>query len=276
MGVLDARIRGGDGGEDGDAAVGVGGGEIGDLKDLVRGVGGNVVGIRRNGRRRAGHFDDDAFLGRRGSASIRFGFGAGGSPQGFGDGNVAGFGGGADQAAGPIHEKKQQGGFDAKDGGGKEDSGGLEKAMALAEALVRGDDVLELDEGLADFDDVAVAEFGGGIEDVVAVDANGVLRRQGGDEDAGGVFLEADMPGGDSVVARQDQVAGGIAAGQGDGLADDDALAFVASGLKNQSVHAVASVREGGAGRQFRIEGWLWAQSRGCHRNPIACGMASG
>ena len=112
------------------------------------------------------------------------------------------------------------------------------------------------------------------VADGRAVAFDGAVGVEAGEVDAGAAHLEAGVAGREEVVVGQGQVAVRGVADEGEVLADDEALALVASGLEDQPIHAGASVGEGGAGRQG---GKAWGGNGtgggdfwGAARNPVA------
>jgi len=200
---------------------------LGDLRRRIGGGRGRAVGGARFG---AGHHDD-GFVGRRRGvlAVLRLLFRFEGGADFRGAGLVRRFGFRPDEADGPIDEKRQQAHFGGKDGDGQEAGEGLQDAGAWTQPLVGRDDVLKLDAGLADFQHVLVGEPDG-VEHGAAVAQDGVFRRQTGKENAGSALFEAGMARLERRVVRQQQVAFGMVAHQGDGLAHHEALARVATG----------------------------------------------
>ena len=92
-----------------------------------------------------------------------------------------------------------------------------------------GDDVLELNLGLADHKQVVVGQAHG-FEHRIAVAFDGGTRGETGKEHPGAAFFKPGMLRSQQGVVGQQQMALRIVADQGDGLADHEALALVASG----------------------------------------------
>ena len=182
------------------------------------------------GAGRAGQGDHG---GRRGSSGSAVGFrgfqGFAGGAQFLRLGEVLGFDLGEDEEAGPVDQEGQQEDFKEEDGESQQAGEGLEQAGAGAVALVGGDDVLELQAGLADQELVVMGQANDAEEGFV-VALQFVVGGKPHEEDAVATFFETGMVRGDLVVVREHQVAVAVASDQGDGLADHKAFALVASG----------------------------------------------
>ena len=120
---------------------------------------------------------------------------------------------------------------------------------------MRGDDVLEFDDRLAERQPIAVGEADFRRNGPV-VAANGLGGVEAGQIDAGAAFFEPGMAGREFGIVGEGQVAVGTVADQGQGLANDEALALVASGLNDQPIHAAASVRDGPGNGNSEFGAW--------------------
>jgi hypothetical protein len=228
LGLFDARIGRGNHGQGSEEGIGVGRGEIGHLEHLEGFAGGRRPGVGGTGG--AGEGDNGGGRGGPGGA-VGCGrlFGGAGGADFLGAGEIGGLGFREDDMPGPIHQEDQQGHLEEEDGRGQQPGGGLEQAGAGAEAGMGGDDVLELEPGLAQDELIVVGQMeflhNGG---AVAFEVSAGVQR--GQVHAIAALFEPGVTGGDLVVVGQQQMAVCLAADQGNGLADHEALACVASG----------------------------------------------
>ncbi len=187
--------------------------------------------------------------------------------MGFGKGQIGGLDGRPEEMGGPIHEIGQQEDFHRENGGGRQNRDRLHQAGTGAETRLRRNEFLENQADAAQVDLVVVGQSDG-TGDRIAVAPHGMIRRQRGQVDARAAFLQAGVTGRHAFVAIQHQMASGIASGHRQGLAHHNALAFMAAGLKDQSVHA--------GGQSAGCRGAMAMPNSIPPSNPVACRPGGG
>jgi len=244
------RVGGGDGRQVNHRCVGIDGREIGFGQQLMGRGGGEALFAKRsggtagvvgeggdgNGRGGAGQGND----GRRGRG-LAGGFGLVLAPgelsrADFPDAvafmaqHINGFGLGGDEVAGPVQQVGQQAEFQEEEGDNHQSGGRLQEAEAGPVAAgLRRDDVFKPDLRLAQHQHIVVGQPDG-FGDGLAVVFEGEPGSEAGDINSGAPFLEAGMLEGQLVVVGQPQMAFRRPPNDGQGLADHEALALVASG----------------------------------------------